>query len=84
MRGLKFNPSNSHALYNSPALEAFQHPRAELSVAPPEVTLHNTKQATPVGLQGHVMKLTHKGHIGMLRTKQLLHVRLVSPDGRAG
>lgn len=71
-RALKSDHSTSHALWNSPALKSFQHVQAELLVSPHGLILRNTKLVIPTRLQGHVVKLAHKGYMGIIKTKQLL------------
>lgn len=72
VRALKSDHSTSHALWNSPALKSFQHVQAELLVSPHGLIIRNTKLVIPTRLQGRVVKLAHKGYLGIIKTKQLL------------
>ncbi|XP_064468936.1 uncharacterized protein K02A2.6-like [Ornithodoros turicata] len=65
-------PSMRHDLWNKPHVKPYKPLETELSVTPQGLILRGTRLLLPSGLQEHAVQLAHKGHMGMVKTKQLL------------
>ncbi|XP_064469901.1 uncharacterized protein K02A2.6-like [Ornithodoros turicata] len=64
--------SMRHDLWNKPHVKPYKPLETELSVTPQGLILRGTRLLPPSGLQERAVQLAHKGHMGMVKTKQLL------------
>ncbi|XP_064483033.1 uncharacterized protein K02A2.6-like [Ornithodoros turicata] len=65
-------PSIRHDLWNKPHVKPYKPLETELSVTPQGLILRGTRLLLPSSLQERAVQLAHKGHMGMVKTKQLL------------
>lgn len=61
-----------HTLWSDPALKLYKNLEPELSLSPDGLILQCRQLLLPASLQRCAVEIAHKGHIGIVKTKQLL------------
>jgi transposase InsO family protein len=65
--------------FNSKKLQAFLTVRNELHINENGLIMREDRFVIPESLQQHVIKIAHEGHMGMIKTKQLLRAYVYFP-----
>ncbi|XP_064485993.1 uncharacterized protein K02A2.6-like [Ornithodoros turicata] len=66
-------------LWQEQALKPFQHIRAELTVTERNIVLRGTRLVIPEKARLKIVQLAHRGHQGVVKTKQLIREKVWFP-----